>query len=104
MPETTYGATERIDARTFVATDWKPFTKNTLRGFVTIVLPSGLKIKDVSLHERDGKQWIGLPSKPYRKQDGSTTYIGIIDFETNEARYRFQDLALDAINEMQRAA
>jgi hypothetical protein len=104
MFETTYGATERIDARTFVAKDWKPFTKKTLRGFVTIVLPSGLKIKNVSFHERDGKQRIGLPGKPYTKQDGSTTYVSIIDFETNEARYRFQDLALEAINEMQRAA
>jgi len=31
------------------------------------VLPSGLRIKECSVHERDGKRWVGLPGKPWKK-------------------------------------
>jgi hypothetical protein len=83
--------------RGFKACDWKAFQKNTLRGFFTLVLPSGLIVKECTFHQRDGTQWIGLPGKPYAKQDGTTSYINILDFESKEARQRFQELALEAL-------
>jgi hypothetical protein len=84
----------------FYARDWKALERNTLRGFVTIELPSGLVIKECSLHERDGRRWVGLPGKPYTAKDGQTSYVNIIDFGTKQARTQFQELALKAIDEL----
>ena|SRR5690242_21913750 len=84
----------------FIATDWKPLVKDSLRGFFTIVTPSGLKIKHAMLHERDGQRWIGLPGKPFTKADGSISYANIIDFDSRETKQRFQDAALCAVDEL----
>jgi hypothetical protein len=86
--------------REFLALDWKPMQRNTLQGFVTIVLPSGLRIRECSLHEKNGKRWVSLPGKPWTRQDGTTSYVAILDFADDEARFRFQRLALAAIDEM----
>ena len=71
--------------------------KNTLQG--SIELPGvGLIIKDCSLHERDGKQWIGLPGKPYTKPGGGEqSWTNIVDFADNKSRYLFQDEALPLV-------
>ena len=34
--------------------DWKPLQRNTLRGFLTARLPSGMNLHDVSVHYQDG--------------------------------------------------
>ena len=34
--------------------DWKPLFKNTLRGFFSVDLPSGLRIHSLSLHQKGG--------------------------------------------------
>lgn len=86
--------------REFIAIDWKAFEKNTLRGFCTIVLPSGLRIKECTVHEKNGSRWLGLPGKPWTKNDGTTSYISILDFANDEARTRFQRLALAAVDEL----
>lgn len=79
--------------------DWKPFEKNTLHGFFTITTPSGLRIRECSLHERDGNRWVGLPSKPWIKSDGSTGYTPLIDFVSDDIRKNFQWQALAALDE-----
>jgi hypothetical protein len=85
-------------AADFIATDWKPLRKNTLQGFCTITLPSGLRIKECSFHERDGKRWVGLPGRPWQKPDGATGYVSFLDFSNNQAKDRFQQFALAAID------
>jgi hypothetical protein len=40
-----------------VVEDVKPLTRNTLRGFARVRMPSGLIFHDVSIHEKDGKAW-----------------------------------------------
>ena len=44
--------------------DWRASRKNTLHGFAVIELPSGFVIRDVSIHEKAGKWWAGLPARP----------------------------------------
>ncbi|MFL6448693.1 MAG: hypothetical protein ACJ746_13540 [Bryobacteraceae bacterium] len=82
------------------AADWKPLEKNTLKGFVTIILPSGVRIRDCAVHTRDGKCWISMPSKAWTKTDGGTTYVPLVDFSSNQAPDRFQELALAAVNRL----
>jgi hypothetical protein len=42
---------------------WKELRRNTLLGFATVQL-GALKIHDVTLHQQNGKRWVGLPAKP----------------------------------------
>jgi len=49
------------------ATGFKPFRKNTLRGFVDLALPAvGLVLLGCTLQEKNGSRWIGLPARPYQ--------------------------------------
>jgi hypothetical protein len=50
--------------------EWRPFVKKTLRGFATVELPIGLVIRDISVHDKGGKRWAGLPAKPILDADG----------------------------------
>ncbi|MEA3159907.1 MAG: hypothetical protein QOD95_1455 [Gammaproteobacteria bacterium] len=34
--------------------NWKPFEKNTLRGFLDLLLPSGLILRGCTFHMKDG--------------------------------------------------
>jgi len=44
--------------------EWRAFRKNTLHGFAVVELPSGLVIRDVTIHEKNSKWWASLPSRP----------------------------------------
>jgi hypothetical protein len=90
--------------REFVATNWKPHVKNTLQGFLTLTLPSGLVIHNCTLHRKNGVRWLGLPAQRYSKDDGSTSYATLIEFTTEEARQRFQEAALEAVDRFMEAA
>lgn len=77
---------------------FRPLEKNTLRGFLTILLPDvGLRIADICLHEKNGKRWLSLPSKPYIKKDGSTGWSSILELEQSHY-WSFQDSGLAALD------
>ena len=93
-----------------VASDWRPFERNTLKGFVTLTLkPSGLVLRECSLHEKNGQQWIGLPGKPqidsegrHRKDPttGKPAYTPIVEIAGKAERERFQAAALAAVDKL----
>ena len=39
--------------------DYRPYSKKTLQGFLTIELPSGLEIRDLTYHKKGDNRWIG---------------------------------------------
>jgi hypothetical protein len=43
--------------------EWYSRQRNTLRGFATVELPSGLIIWDVSVHRRDGRTSASLAAR-----------------------------------------
>ncbi len=80
-------------------TDFKSLNKNTLKGFLTIRMTSvGLEIRDIALHEKNGKRWLSMPAKPYKKPDGSQGWAYILDFFNKDLGKRFQKLALSALD------
>lgn len=90
--------------RELSVTNWKACEKNTLRGFFSINLPSGLTINNCALHQKkEASKWIGLPSRRYRKDDGSTGYSPVIEFSNDDARWRFQAAALAAVDRFMEA-
>lgn len=90
------------------ASDWKPLEKNTLRGFVVLRLePSGLVLRDCTLHRKEGREWIGLPGRPQTDRDGQprrdpnsgkVLYSPIVEIPDRGARERFQQAALAAVH------
>lgn len=55
-----------------IAEDWRPLNppRNTLVGFLDLKLePSGLILRDCSLHEQNDRRWVGLPGKPRLDSD-----------------------------------
>ena len=81
----------------FEVSDWKSFTKNTLRGFFTVTTPGGIILHNCSLHVKNSSRWIGMPSQRYTNKDGETSYVPIVEFSSREAADRFRNSALDAL-------
>ena len=90
------------------ASDWREVAKNSLQGFCVLTLsPSGIVLRDCALHERDGKRWISLPSKPQidsegRQRKDATTgkalWTPVVEIAGKVERERFQRAALAAID------
>lgn len=82
---------------------FKPYIKNTLRGFLTVRLSNiGLEIRDIAVHLKNGNRWLQLPAKPYEKPDGSQGWNYILSFYEKDTFNRFQEVALKALTAYQR--
>ena len=80
--------------------EFRPYEKNTLRGFATIRLTNvGLEIRDCTVHEKNGQRWIGLPAKSYEKDDGETGYSYLIAFYEKPRFEQFKKAVLKAIDD-----
>ena len=89
------------------ASDWKAVERNTLRGFCSLHLPSGLVLRDCSVHRHpEGREWVGLPGKPQMDRDGQPRrdpstgkllYSAIIEIPDRDTREKFQAAALAAV-------
>lgn len=79
--------------------------KNSLRGFATVQLPSGMIVADVAVLVTEGRPWASPPSKPMLDRDGSVLrddagkvrYAPIISFASKEIRDRFSAAIIDAM-------
>jgi len=80
--------------------NWRPYSgkSTTLKGFFTAVLPSGMVIHDLMLHEKADGSWIGFPSREYTNQQGAKQYMAYIDFDSKDTRLKFQDQMLQALD------
>jgi hypothetical protein len=78
--------------------NFRKFEKKTLRGFLEVELPSGMCIRDLTLHEKHDSRWIGYPSKPYTKEDGSQSWLNQIWFEDKQIHRKFQNQILSALD------
>src|SRR5262249_39001442 len=93
------------------ASDFKPMERNTLRGFVTLHLPSGLVLRDCTYHRQGESEWIGLPGKPQLDAEGrhrrdhdtnKALYSPVVEIPDRRARERFQAAALGAVHALWR--
>lgn len=63
------------------------YRKNTLEGFLVVrLIESGLEIRDIALHQKNGNRWLQLPAKPYRKKDGGKGWSYILSFHKKTRR------------------
>ncbi len=97
MPQKAKPAGASGGHRTITVSNWKPQEHGSLRGFLTLTLPSGLIIRNCQLLEAGGKRWVGLPSRRYLMADGRVHYEPIIEFATRNAHRNFERAALDVV-------
>jgi hypothetical protein len=74
----------------------RKLNKGALIGFFDVALPSGMKLNGCTLLEKEGKRWIGLPSREWIKPDGSKSYVPIVEIPDREARDKFNAMVLPA--------
>jgi hypothetical protein len=93
---------------TIACTDWRSLHRNTLRGFATIEIAElKLEVRDVAVHDKNGKRWAQLPAKPQVKdgaliKDASTgkiAYTPIMEFSSKAVRDAFSHAMVTALLE-----
>ena len=82
---------------TFTVTNPKSIRKNTLVGAFDLEMPSGLIIRGAMLFEKNGRRWVGFPSKEFTKQDGSKGYFPLLEFASREIADKFQAQVLPLV-------
>jgi hypothetical protein len=84
---------------------WNALHRNTLRGFALIRIQElQLTLRDVAVHERDGRRWAKLPQKPQIKDGkvvtdvaGKVQYFAMAAFESREVADAFSAAVIAAI-------
>ena len=85
---------------------FRPVIKNTLRGFVSVLLPkTHLSIRDIALHKFGERYWVSLPAKPLLNPDGSpmigrngkAAWFPLLQFADRAAREQFQNEVIAAL-------
>ena len=88
--------------------DFKPVQRKTLLGFATVyVAEMRMQIADVAIHERDGRRWAQLPSKPIldanrevkRDDAGKPVYVPVFKFDSKEVERAFSRAVIRAVEE-----
>ena len=91
-----------------ICTAWKPFERNTLRGFADLWLRAArLHVRGCAVHEKNGKRWVQLPARPQldkgqalvRDAAGKIQYATILQFDDREVAERFNVAALKAVED-----
>lgn len=72
-------------------TKFRECHKNTLRAFLSVRMSQvGLEIRDISLHEKNGKEWLAMPSRPYEDSEGNRKYSFIVDWYDSDRKTLFE--------------
>lgn len=84
---------------TIECTNYKPVNKGTLLGYADFVMiKSGIEIYGCSVHQKDGKRWVNMPSREYTNADGEKKFLSIVRFRDGERMKAFSTAALQAVD------
>jgi hypothetical protein len=85
---------------------FRPLVRNTLRGFIEIELPSGLRVREISIHESHGKRWAGLPARPVLTADGRHSvlngkkqYASLLEWKSRDLSDEFSRRIIQLVQE-----
>lgn len=87
--------------------DFRPVRKGSLRGFLSVQLPSGLIVREVGVHIAGSKSWCAPPARPWMRgtelitdaATGKLKWQPLIDFSTHGVRSSWSRQILRALNE-----
>jgi hypothetical protein len=84
--------------RSIIITAWKPHVQNTLRGFLSVNLPSGMTIHNLTVHAKGEARWVGLPAREWTNGQGVKQYSRLIEFADRQTANKFRDQVLAALD------
>jgi hypothetical protein len=79
-------------------TNWQPRIKNTLRGFFSARLASGMVLHHLQLHEKSESRWVGLAAREWTDEQGVKQYAKLIEFCDRATADKFQGTVLAALD------
>jgi hypothetical protein len=90
---------------TITCASWQPCRRNTLVGFASVGISElRLLIRDLAVHEKGSRRWVGLPARPQikdgqlvRDQDGKLQYIPVLQFVSREVSDAFSSRVVEAV-------
>lgn len=86
-------------SREYTVIKWKHYEQNTLRGFFSVLLPSGMIIHDFMYHKKGEDRWVNAPSRPKDAIIGSDNrFPPLIEIPSQEKKKQFNDELLDALD------
>lgn len=85
-------------ARSLRIVSFRRYEQRTLRGYLSVELPSGLVLHDCTVHEREGSRWVGLPRKSYTDRDGAEQWQAVVEIPDRARRDRFSEQVLAALD------
>jgi hypothetical protein len=96
-----------MNAPSIRVTEFTAVHRNSLRGFATVVQPSGMVLHDVAIHQRDGTAWASPASKPMldrngqqmKGADGKGLWVPIISFNSKAVRDKWSGAIVDAVRQ-----
>ena len=106
MSASTSETRERAAVRqAFIVEDLRPLLRNTLRGFLTVIMPSGMVLSEVAIHASGDSVWASPASKPMvsregavlRDQAGNVRYAPIVSFTSKARRDAFSRQVIEAL-------
>lgn len=78
--------------------NYKPVNKGSLLGYADLFVPKmGLEIFGCSLHQKEGRRWVNLPSKEYTNDMGEKKYAPVVRFREKSHTDAFIKLAKESI-------
>ena len=84
-----------------IASNFRPFAKNTLVGFVDLeVVDLGLRLLGWTVHKKDDARWIGPPGRKYVDDNGVEQWANTAEFTDKGKRAEFQKAAVEAIRRL----
>lgn len=86
-------------AREIEISNWKTYERNTLKGFFSATLPSGMILHHLMLHQKGEARWISTPAREVKDENGDAQYFPFLTFTDNDHRNRFRDSILAALDE-----
>jgi hypothetical protein len=84
--------------REIIIADRKPRSKNTLVGFFSATLPSGLVLNNLMLHAKGEARWIGFPAREWTDQNGAKQFAKLTTFPERATADKFRDQLLTALD------
>ncbi len=87
--------------------EFRPYRKNSQRGFVTVEMPSGMIFHDLlTFTGEDGNSWVNPPSKPAIGRDGKPIikagkplYNPIVSFDNKDTQTAWSDRIIESLLE-----
>jgi len=78
--------------------DFRRYEKNTLKAFCTLeILDLHLIIKDCTVHQKNGRAWVGFPGKKFKNREGEEAWTNLLEFADDDAKEEFRKAAVASI-------